>query len=218
MFVPTAFAEVDRGEVLHLLRHIGFGHLVTVDDGGRPQSTSIPFVVDDAATVLRAHLARANPHWRSLDGVEALLIVGGVDGYVSPRWYPSKQDGGRVVPTWNYELVHVRGRVRVLDGVDDRRSVVESLTDVNERALDGPDSAIWSVDDAPADFIDTQLRAIVAVELEIAEVTAKRKLSQNRPEPDRHGVVAGLAAADDPRSQALVERMRPLTDGSAQHP
>lgn len=218
MYQPAAFTVDDRRSIGHLLRDSAFGHLVSVDEDGRPQSSSVPFVVDDEVTTLRAHLARANRHWRSLDGAEALMIVAGPDAYVSPRWYPSKQVDGRVVPTWNYELVHLRGTVRLVDDPAGKLAIVEAMTSFNEDRSVAPGEDTWAVGDAPDDFVAAQLRAIVGLELTITEVEAKRKLSQNRAEADQAGTVAGLAARGDRGSTAVAEAMGTIGVGSAQGP
>ena len=124
------------------------------------ESTALPFVVDDELTELRAHLARANRHWEQLDGQVALMIVAGPDAYISPRWYPSKAQHGRVVPTWNYEVIHLHGTVEINDDPSWKRALVTDLTDHNELQVgDRERSETWSVSDAPDDFIDAQLKA-----------------------------------------------------------
>lgn len=186
MYVPAHFRE-DRPEVvLDLLRRAGFGHLVCATDDG-PTSTPLPFLVDDELTSVRAHLASANGLWR-LAPCRALLVVPVGDDYVSPSWYPSKAVDGRVVPTWNYEVVHLAGRLVVHDDPAWIRRQIDDLTTLHESPRADP----WAVVDAPADFVDGLVRAIVGIELVIDRVEAKRKLSQNRSEPDRAGVVRGL--------------------------
>jgi transcriptional regulator len=129
------------------------------------------------------------------------------DGYVSPSWYPSKAEHGKVVPTWNYELVHVHGTVRVHDDPAWVRLLVTDLTDRHESARYAPPDG-WQVTDAPPDFIDAQLRAIVGVEVEISSIEAKRKLSQNRPDGDRTGVETALATSDRPGDSDVADAMR----------
>ncbi len=217
MYLPSAFRHQDRAGILAALRAAGFGHLVTVPahenrpsaettGEAEPDATALPFLVDDELTVVRAHLARANRHWRGLDGRRGLLIVPVADTYISPRWYPSKAEHGRVVPTWNYELIHLRGRLRVDDTPEGKLALVRDLTDHHEAAIDGTDRP-WSVDDAPPGFVDAQLRAIVAVHLDIDGIEAKRKLSQNRPEPDRRGVIDALSASPRVRDRQVGARM-----------
>jgi transcriptional regulator len=167
------------------------------------ESSFVPFLVDrvDEGVVVRAHLARANKHHGAIgDGAEALLVVTGPDAYVSPNWYPSKAEHGKVVPTWNYSLVHLRGVLRVVDDRGVLLDIVRRLTDRHESTQVQP----WSIDDAPADYIDAQLRAIVGVEMVVTSVEGKAKLSQNRSDSDREGVRRGLAAGDS--SQQAVAR------------
>ena len=212
MYVPAAFAVADRAEILDVLRQVAFGHLVTnqVADAPGLAATALPFLIDDELTLLRAHFARGNPQWRSIDGADGMMIVPSADAYVSPRWYPSKSVDGKVVPTWNYELVHVHGTIEIHDDAAWKRQVVEDLTVHNERRAStvGPGEA-WAVEDAPAEFVDQQLKAIVGVELHVTRVEAKRKLSQNKREPDRAGAANGLAASTDPRDRHLASLMHP---------
>jgi len=209
MYVPGPNAVDDPTVVLELLRSAGVGHLVSGGSADALESTVLPFVVDDEMTTMRAHFARANPHWRTLDGAGALMIVPVVDAYVSPSWYPSKHEDPRVVPTWNYEVVHLHATAHVRDDPAFVEAVVRALTDLNEthRVQDAPTPAAWSVDDAPAAFFARQLRAIVGVELTIDRVEAKRKLSQNRSEQDQAGVVYGLRSSGDPRRDAVADAM-----------
>ncbi|MEY2958180.1 MAG: hypothetical protein RLZZ01_748 [Actinomycetota bacterium] len=203
MYVPAAFG-MDDEESIGLARRLGAGHLITAVEG-RAESTLVPFTLDtvDGRSVLRAHLARANPHHRSLiTGTEALVVVQGPDAYVSPNLYPSKAEHGQVVPTWNYVLVHLRGTLRRVEG-DDLLPLVGDLTNLHERALSDP----WSVSDAPSDFIDAQLRAIVGVEMTITSIEGKAKLSQNRPEADRDAVRRGFAEGSA-RERSVAEFMR----------
>lgn len=217
MYRPPAFTLDDRQVLVPLLRRAAFGHLVTASADHGLESTSVPFVIDDAATLLRAHLSRANDHWRRLDGVDALMIVPGVDAYVSPRWYPSKASDPRVVPTWNYELVHLRGTVRIVDAVA-THDIVRTLTDLHEVATGGSGERPWAVTDAPDEFIERQLRAIVGIELTVEAIEAKRKLSQNRADGDRRGVTDALVASDDLRAVAAGRAMTTLDEPSAERP
>lgn len=206
MYLPPAFEETDPAEVRGLIEAAGAATLVTVVDGALFAST-VPLLFEpgpggDGPGRLVGHLARANPQARrSSTEVEALAVFGGVSGYVSPTLYPSKHDGGRVVPTWNYEVVHLWGPLVVHD---DRAWVLDLVTRLTEHhegrfrrfaataGLDGVEP--WAVSDAPGDFIEGQLRAIVGIEIPVTRLAAKRKLSQNRPEGDRAGVLAGFAA------------------------
>lgn len=183
---------------------------MTVGASGEADSTALPFVVDGSMSTLRAHFARANPHWQSIDGCAALMIVPGADAYISPNWYPSKIEHQRVVPTRNYELVHIRGAVTVHDDPDWKLSLVRDLTDHHERMVDDQSQTLpWSVDDAPRDFIDRQLSAIVGVEIAIVNAELKRKLSQNKPEADRRGAASGLRRLPQSVGLAVADLMHP---------
>jgi transcriptional regulator len=202
MYTPRHFAEENDEVTLTMLRAAGFGHLVVATDEG-VDATPIPFVVDDQLTAVRAHVARPNPVWH-LAPCDALLIVPVTDAYISPSWYPSKAEHGKVVPTWNYEVVHVHGRLVAHDDAEWVLRQITDLTDANESQLASP----WAVADAPDDFIATTQRGIVGIELTIARVVAKRKLSQNRGEADIVGVLRGLGERGDARSRAVVDRMQ----------
>jgi transcriptional regulator len=207
MFRPPAFDLESRVEILDVLQRTVFGHLVTNGPGGLA-STALPFVIDDELSCVRAHFARANPHWRELDGSDALMIVPGTDGYISPRWYPSKAEHGKVVPTWNYELVHLHGTISIHDDAEWKLRLVSDLTDHNERHVDDPTlREKWGVSDAPSEFIDKQLKAIVGVQLTISTVEAKRKLSQNKTDADRDGVIDGLNRSSGHRDADLAASM-----------
>ncbi|QJY46282.1 FMN-binding negative transcriptional regulator [Pseudonocardia broussonetiae] len=203
MYVPTHFAPTDD-DVRELLRHPGAADLVTAGPDG-PEATMLPFVHDPDRGVLLGHFARNNDHWTRADGLPALVIVRGPDSYVSPSWYASKAEHGRVVPTWNYVTAHVRGPVTVHDDVDWVEQVVRRLTDLHETGRPAP----WSVDDAPEKFLRGQLRAIVGVEVRIDRIDAKFKLSQNRPAADVDGVITGLESVGDTAGARAVAAHRP---------
>lgn len=225
MYTPAAFAVQDRLAIAGLLRAASFGHLVTV---GRPttdaaalNATALPFIVDDELTVVRAHFARANDHWKSADGADAIMIVPGNDAYISPNWYPSKVEHHRVVPTWNYEVVHLHGTLRVHDDSAWKLQLVSDLTDHNESLTNGDHGVEpWQVADAPSDFIDKQLQAIVGVELAVSSIHAKQKVSQNKPEADRMGAVDMLrssARESDVEMAAVMSSRQPPTSLPAQY-
>lgn len=204
MYVPHHFALTDLDEVRRLVRSVHVGQLVTVGADGVPDATLLPVLWEGDEVVV--HLARANGHWRRLvDEGPGLLVVTGPDAYVTPRWYASKREHGRVVPTWNYSAVHLSGPVRVHDDPDWLREAVTRLTDHHEGRT-ATDEA-WQVTDAPERFVDGQLRAIVGVSMTVTRVEAKAKLSQNRSEEDRAGVVDGLRLAGDGPSAAVADAM-----------
>ncbi|MET0456106.1 MAG: FMN-binding negative transcriptional regulator [Mycobacterium sp.] len=204
MYVPTHFAPDDEA-VRDLLINHGAADLVTSGSEGL-QATMLPFLYDHDRATLQGHFARNNDHWRHVDGAEALVIVRGPDSYVTPTWYASKAEHGRVVPTWNYVTAHVHGVVTIHDDTAWLADLVRRLTDHHEQQRPAP----WSVDDAPQRFFEGQLRAIVGVELAITRIDAKFKLSQNRPEADVDGVVAGLRSVGDERGAAAVQAHRPV--------
>lgn len=205
MFTPPAFAETDPDAVAGLIARAGMGVLVTAGPQGLFAS-HLPWLHDRTAGVLTGHLARANPH-RSLAGDgEALVIFAGPQGYVSPSWYPSKAVDGRQVPTWNYEAAHVRGRLEWFDDPVELRAVVAAQSDLHEAGRPAP----WSLDDAPADYVERLLRGIVGVRLRVSSIQAKRKLGQTKDAADRAGVVAGLEATGAPGDAALAAAMRAL--------
>ena len=189
MYLPAVFVEDDPGALTAMVAAVPLAHLVVAGPDGF-ESTPLPVIVDGHAdsTRARGHLARPNPLWR-LAPCRALLILPGADVYVSPSWYATKAESGKVVPTWNYEVVHAHGQLEAHDDVVWLDAVVRELTERHEGGRAEP----WSVDDAPADFVAAMLRGIVGVELTVDRLEGKRKLSQNRPEADRAGVVAGLA-------------------------
>lgn len=200
MYVPAHFAMTDP-EAAELLSNAQTADLVSPTPDGLV-ATFLPVLYDPVAGSLLGHVARNNPHWQAGAG-ESLAIVRGPDAYVSPRFYASKAEHGRVVPTWNYVTAHVYGRLVAHDDVEWLRVLVTRLTERHEETV-GSGGEPWAVTDAPAAFIDGQLRAIVGVELRIDRVEAKSKLSQNRSEADRSGVVTGLSAGT-PGDRAVAE-------------
>lgn len=200
MYLPATFRETELPALHGLMSTHPLALLVSHGDGGL-MASPLPFLIyphEGAFGVLRAHLARANPHWRELNGLaECLVVFSGDDGYVTPSWYPTKAETGRAVPTWNYAAVHAWGRPKVIDDTGWLRRQVVDLTAMQEGRRAQP----WSVDDAPADFIDAQLRALVGIEIPVERLEGKWKMSQNRPPQDRAGVARGLADPADPHHQ-----------------
>ena len=210
MYIPPTFRE-DRIEALHaLIRQHPLGLLTSAGAVGLA-ATPLPFLVYPAEGphgTLRAHLARANPHWRELQGgAECLVVFMGPQGYVTPSWYPSKRETQKVVPTWNYVCVQAWGKPRIVEDPAWLRRQIDDLTRARESARPEP----WMVDDAPEDYLAAQMKAIVGIEIPIARIEGKWKLSQNRPAADRAGVVAGLGDPEDPdknvgMAQLMAER------------
>ena len=204
MYLPAHFEET-RPDVLHdFVRRHPLGLLVTHGAAGLA-ANPMPFLLDaDGAAghgTLRAHVARANPVWRegAADG-SALVVFQGPHAYVSPSWYPAKAEHGKVVPTWNYVMVQARGRLRAIEDAAWLRRLVTRLTERHEAALPTP----WSVNDAPPDYLETMLRAIVGIEIELEALTGKWKVTQNRSAADRAGVVRGLEAVGGDAARALA--------------
>ena len=207
MYLPKHFEET-RVEVLHgLIGSHPLGALVTLTAGGL-DANHIPFEIDPAPApfgTLRGHVARANPLWREFSpDVQALVIFQGPGTYVSPAWYPTKRATGKVVPTWNYAVVHAHGVLRAIDDRAWLRDFVTKLTNRHEAPRRDP----WQVTDAPAEYIDTQLGAIIGLELPIARLVGKWKMSQNRPAQDREGVVAGLRLEGGQAGAAIADVVR----------
>lgn len=191
MYIPEHF-RMEDAEVEAALIQGGLFLVVTTEPDG-PEATPLPLVYDPQAGTkgaLLGHFARANDHWRRAAGPGALALLQGEGFYVTPSWYASKAAHGKVVPTWNYQLIEIRGNLETFDDPEEKRAMLDRLTDLHEARRAAP----WAVGDAPARFIETQLRGIVGMRLEITSVQGKRKMSQNRDEADRAGVFAGRAA------------------------
>lgn len=201
MYTPPAFRE-DRPEILHrLMAQARLAMLVSNGARGVPDVTLLPLMHSPAQGVIIGHLARANPHWQALrEAGRAIAIFQGAEGYVSPSSYLSKALHHRVVPTWNYEAVHAEGPVEIVEDAALLHGIVSRLTDRHEAGRAQP----WRVTDAPADFVQGQLKGIVGMVLRVETLTGKRKLSQNRSEADRSGVLAGLTG----EQAALAHAMR----------
>jgi len=193
MYLPELFAVTDPAEIDFVLGNARLGCLVTRDISGF-FGTHLPMVFDPDRRVLAGHVAGANPHPDRSGDREALVIFQGMDAYVSPSWYPSKLKHGKVVPTWNYEVAHVSGKITWRSEPEWLREHLSQLTERFEKSQARP----WAVSDAPEDYLLGQLAKVIGVEMEVREVLVKRKLSQNRTPPDRMGVVAGLIGSDSP--------------------
>jgi transcriptional regulator len=207
MYLPKHFEE-RRVEVLHeLIRTHPLGALVVLTPGGLV-ANHVPLEIEpDPAPfgTLRGHIARANPVWRECArDVEALAIFQGPDTYVSPSWYPTKRETAKVVPTWNYAVVHAHGAVRFVDDRAWLGALVARLTDRHEAGRRDP----WQVSDAPTDYVKAQLGAIVGLEMPITRLVGKWKVSQNRPAQDRAGVVEGLVQEGGESAAAMADLVR----------
>lgn len=203
MYVPPAFAET-RTEVLHAaIRAAGLATLVTLGPDGLA-GTPLPLMLDPddgPHGTLHGHLARANPQWRTThQATEALVLFNGPDAYVSPGWYATKAETGKVVPTWNYVTVHAYGPAEFYDDADRLLDVVTRLTARQEAPFPAP----WAVTDAPAEFVRSQLKGIVGLRIGITRLQGKWKMSQNRSEADRAGTAAGLVRRGETEVADLV--------------
>lgn len=191
MYLPDPFAESQISELQRIVCEHPLGTLVT-HTRNELDANHIPFELDDtrgAFGTLLAHIARANPLWGEVEnGTQVLVIFRGAQGYISPNWYPSKQETHRHVPTWNYEVVHAHGRIKTVDDESFVRGVVARLTRQHEATEPHP----WKMGDAPQDYIDQMLKQIVGIEIEVTRMEGKRKLSQNRDRRDFEGTVRAL--------------------------
>jgi transcriptional regulator len=204
MYVPTHFKE-DRVAVLHdAIRQYGFGTLVTSSEQ-ELEASHLPLLLDPQPApfgTLLGHLARANPQWQRVKpGIEALAIFLGPNTYITPSWYPTKQQTGKVVPTWNYLAIHAYGTLSFFDDAEELRAHVGNMTDTHE----APRAAPWAVSDAPEKFVDQMLKAIVGFRFVITRLEGKWKMSQNRPAQDVSGVLEGLTREDGEGHEAVAD-------------
>jgi transcriptional regulator len=206
MYLPKHFEET-RVDVLHEhIRAHPLGAIVVASPNGL-DANHIPLEIDpDPAPfgTLRGHVARANPVWKQAQDTPALVIFQGPSAYISPAWYPTKQETAKVVPTWNYAVVHAHGALHFIDDKAWLRAFVERLTDRHESGRPEP----WKVTDAPADYIDGMVGAIIGLELPIAKLAGKWKVSQNRPAQDREGTIAGLLRDGGESAAVMADLVR----------
>lgn len=193
MYIPPAFHETDREKIFAVIRAARLANLVTATREG-PFITPLPLFFDEAEGengVLHGHIAKANQQWRHAPIGEAVAVFMGPDAYVTPSWYATKQETGKVVPTWNYVTVHAHGPVEFYEDAQRLLDTVTRLTRLHE----APRTKPWEVSDAPGDYIAAQLKGIVGVRMVVTRLEGKAKMSQNRSEADRRGVAEGLAAS-----------------------
>jgi transcriptional regulator len=206
MYVPKQFREERREVLIAAMRDIRLCTLVTARAGGI-EATHVPVVLSDdgGRLTLECHVARGNAHWRAAAGAsETLAIFQGPHAYVSPSWYASKKEHGKVVPTWNYVVVHAHGTLSTMDTGEEHLAHLRSLTVQNEHGRAQP----WSIDDAPEDFIRNMTKAIVGIRLKVERIEGSWKLIQHKPEADRHGVVEGLAGEKTGNAHSIAALMR----------
>lgn len=209
MYTPPAFREDDPAALAAIMREAGLSTLVTSTEDGLV-ATPLPLILDENEGefgTLYGHVAKANNQWKLAPKGEALAIFSGPDAYVTPSWYASKREHGKVVPTWNYVAVHAHGPVEFFEDAERLREIVTRLTLRHEAGRAEP----WAVSDAPNRFIDAQLRGIVGLRLPIARLFGKRKMSQNRPEADRAGVAAGLGGSVREMDRTVAAMVLPGT-------
>jgi transcriptional regulator len=203
MYVPAHFATADADALITRLARRWAGVLVSGDADGTPIATHLPVLWNAETRTISGHIARANPHWKLGEG-RGLLVLNGPEAYVSPSYYPSKAEHGKTVPTWNYEAVHLSGRVEWFDDAARLEQIVSDLSDFHERERAAP----WAVGDAPRAYIDALLRGIVGATLHVDRIEAKRKLSQNKSAADFTGVAEGLLESADPLEREVGDLMR----------
>jgi transcriptional regulator len=206
MYNPVAFREENPEAIRAVIERYPLATLVTMSSSGLA-ATHLPLIyapAGDGLGTLRGHLARANPQWQDLARHEALAIFSGPDHYVSPAWYPSKREHGKVVPTWNYVVVHAHGTVSVVEDPAWLLENVRALTEVHEKSH----GTGWKVADAPPEFIANQLRSIVGVEFKITSLEGKAKASQNRSAADREGVIEGLGQFPSTSAKGMAEMVK----------
>lgn len=208
MYIPPKF-EVSEAQTRAVLARGGFAHLVTHTEGAM-LVTPLPLLYDPDRHSLIGHVARANPHWQAAGGTSVALFPG-PHAYISPGFYATKQETGKVVPTWNYDVLAVHGHLVAHDDTAWLHDLVTKLTDHHEQGRAQP----WQVTDAPETYIRGQLKGIVGVELAITSVEGKAKMSQNQPERNRDGVVAGLRESHEPADHAVAERVSDLGNTNA---
>jgi transcriptional regulator len=203
MYQPPHFRNDDAEALESFIKTHPLGLLICNGLAGLV-ANAVPFLIDLQAGprgVLRCHVARANGQWKDIGpGADVLIVFQGAQHYVHPGWYETKRETGKVVPTWNYTMVQVEGRARVMD---DDAWLARQIRDVTDM-MEGQYPAPWAVHDAPPAFIESQIRGIVGIEIEIVSLMGKWKISQNRNEVDRKGVVQGLAALGTPEAQAMA--------------
>jgi transcriptional regulator len=216
MYIPKMFDVSDLAVISRLIEQNPLATIVT-RQGNELNANHIPLHLVSAAEsdalrsaamprqILRGHVARANPMWKDLEVLDkALVVFAGVQAYISPSLYASKKVDAKVVPTWNYEAVHIHGTIRLIHDGQGLNALIHSLTDTQERSLNHP----WSVNDAPADYTEKLMKAIVGIEVSIDRIEAKRKLSQNQPVINQQSVIEGLAARKTPQDEAMSEAIR----------
>ena len=209
MYTPKAFEVTDLAQLHAAMRQSELATLVSMTTQGLV-ATHLPLLLDETKGeygTITGHVSRANLQWRESDpNIDALIIFLGLDTYVSPNWYPAKEENGRVVPTWNYAAIHAYGRLTFFEDPEWLRTMVTELTKRHEASFPAP----WQVTDAPAVYIDSQLKAIVGFEFRILRLEGKQKFNQNRAVEDRRGVIEGLRGLGNERKTEVAELMEEI--------
>lgn len=207
MYVPKVYAQPDTVQLQQLIRDYPFATLIVLTDQGL-EANHLPLVLRDDGSeygVLAGHVARTNSIWQNFKTEQDVLVVfHGPDAYISPSFYPSKQEHGKVVPTWNYTVVHASGKMRVVDDGKWLLQLLNELTDDHEQQYDQP----WAVADAPAEFVEKLLNAIVGIEIPISSLLGKWKLSQNQSDQNRQGVIAALESSDSASQRKIASLVK----------
>lgn len=212
MYLPKHFEESNPQALRDFMRAHPLA-MVVVNDGCGLSADHMPLRLEPAGAaqgVLQGHVARANPLWSTVGmGLDCLAVFHGAQHYISPNWYATKAQTGKVVPTWNYEVVHVNGRIRAIDDSAWLRALLVKLTAEHEHGQPRP----WRIDDAPQDYIDRLLLAIVGVEIEILGIVGKAKLSQNQPQENKASVIDALRAVGDAAAAGMADAVQRRRDG-----
>lgn len=206
MFTPKKFKQLDVDLMVEAIRDNPLGSLISHSDFGLV-ADHLPFVYQqtEAGAALIGHIARVNELWKNIpEGADVLVLFHGPNCYISPSYYPTKMVHGRAVPTWNYVVVHVRGTIHFSHQSAWNRQALTMLTEAHEATR----SDAWTINDAPSDYVDKMLSAIVGIEIQIQEITGNWKLSQNQPVQNRQGVISGLEADNSVNGKQVAELMR----------
>lgn len=206
MYLPSHFKITDPDALRDFIQAHPLATLVVSDAEGL-SADHIPLLItgnEASGWNLAGHVARANPIWKKAEaGIDCLAIFHGAQNYISPNWYATKQEHGKVVPTWNYEVVHVQGRLRVMDDVMWLREFLQQLTETHESDQPHP----WQVEDAPEEYLQRMLQAVVGIEIEIITLTGKAKMSQNQSKVNRDSLVEALRQTGNPVSAEMADKI-----------
>lgn len=207
MHIPSKFNKDNTEELIALMREYPFATLVThtLENGIDAHHIPVSVLEVDKRLCIRAHVSIANPVWKAIpDGSNVLVIFNGPNCYISPNHYPTKKETGKAVPTWNYVVVHAKGKLSFIQNEEWIRQAIDTLTSEHESTQSEP----WSISDAPEPYIQKMLQAVVGLEIEVESIEGQWKLSQNQPELNQHGVIAGLSKNQNTHSESIAEMIR----------